>query len=43
VEGSLYRLLGDHGSALSILALSTLGALPFVYYLLRETANTRLT
>jgi len=43
VEGSLYRLLGDHGSALSILALSTLLALPFVLFWLRETANTRLT
>ena len=42
VEGSLYRVLGDHGSALSILALSTLFALPFVLFWLRETAYTRL-
>lgn len=41
-EGLLFSLFGDHGSALSVMALSTLLALPFALFLLRETANTRL-
>lgn len=41
-EGVLFNLFGNHASALSVLALSTLLALPFALFLLRETANTRL-
>jgi MFS family permease len=43
IEGQLFNAFGDHGSALSVMALSTLLALPFAIFLLRETANTRLT
>ena len=42
VEGMLFGLLGSHAAALSVLALSSLLAVPVVILLLRETSGTEL-
>jgi MFS family permease len=43
VEGRLYNYLGSHAEALTLLALSSLLAIPVVVLLLRETARTELS
>lgn len=42
VEGSLFAVFGSHSYALTLMTCSSLIALPAVFLLLRETANTRL-
>jgi predicted MFS family arabinose efflux permease len=42
VEGVLFGVLGSHAAALSVLALSSLLAVPVVILLLRETSGTEL-
>lgn len=42
IEGQLYAITGSHAQALSMMAFSSLLALPAVAWMLRETANTTL-
>ena len=43
MEGILFNALGSHAAALSVLALSTLLAIPVVVLMLRETSHTELS
>jgi MFS family permease len=42
IEGSLFNLLGSHATALSVMSLSGLLAIPVVWLMLRETAGAEL-
>lgn len=42
LQGSLYDLLGSHAEALTLMAFSTLLAIPVVVFILRETSHTEL-
>lgn len=43
IEGILFKALGSHAAALSVMCLSTLLAIPVVILMLRETSHTELS